>query len=283
MAAVLKLKQEMQFNAQLSGILDALKSIAAQQFQMLEKKFRTNTAFFEAIQTMLGTFDVEHMSHPFTQAEGPMGVIAVTSDTGMLGGLNQQVVATAMREYRRNPGEMMVIGERGIAYVREAGASCHVFAGNMESGREALAAQVRDYALNQVLSGRIGALSIVHSRAYSFTVQRVELIRVLPAAEWFRSGQAPRGIRNGPLIMESPLYGVLEYLVWLWLGEKLVEAFGMSRLAELAARSIHLEGSSQELRRVGRTLRLRYFRARRELIDRNMRELSAARSIYAKT
>lgn len=281
MAAILKLKQEMQFNTQLSGLLDALKSIAAQQFQMLEKKFRTNTTFFEAVQTLLGTFDVEHLSHPFTRTDGPVGVIAVTSDSGLLGGLNQQVIVTALREYRRNRGEMMVVGERGIAYLRETGVGCHAFSGNLESGREALASQVRDYALNRVLGEQVGALSIVYPRAYSFTVQRVELIRVLPVAEWFRSSQIPRGIRQGPLIMESPLYGVVEYLVWLWLGEKLVEVLGMSRLAELAARSIHLEGSSQELRRVGRTLRMRYFRARRELIDRNMRELSAARSIYA--
>lgn len=283
MPSLVKLKQDMQFNAQLSGLLDALKSIAAQQFQILEKRFQTNTVFFEAIQTILGTFDVEQMSHPFTRPEGPVGVIVVTSDTGLLGGLNQQAVQTALREFHRSPGEMMVVGERGTTYVREAGLSCHAFPGNLESGRESLAAQVRDYALNRVLGGHLAALSIVHPRAYSFTVQRVELVRVLPCGELLRAAQTARGIRSGPLLMESPLYGILEYLVWLWLGEKLVEVLGMSRLAELAARSVHLEGSSQELRRWGKQLRARYFRTRREVIDRNMRELSAAKAIYAKS
>ena len=183
MGSIARLKQEIQFNAQLGGLLDELKSIAAQQFQALERNFRKNTVFFEAIQTIMGTFDVEHLVHPFTQEEGPVGVIVVSSDTGLLGGLNQQVASAGLREYRRAPGELMVVGERGISYFREAGLSCRAFTGNDEGNREALAAQMRDYALNQVRSGALGGLGIVYPRALSFTVQRVELVRVLPCGE----------------------------------------------------------------------------------------------------
>ena len=282
MASLLRLKQEIQFNHRLGGLLDALKAIAAQQFQALERKFRTNAAFFDTVQAVAGTFDVEHLSHPFTQSAGPVGVIAVTSDTGLLGGLNQQVLTATMQEYRRAPGELMIIGDRGVSAAREMGLSCRAFAGIQDSQRHVLAAQVRDYALNRALEGRLGALSVVYPRALSFTIQRVEVVRVLPCAEWFRSGAIARGVRSGPILMESPSASVLEYLVWLWLGEKLIEVFGMSRLAELAARSVHLEDSSQELQRRGKKLQLRYFRERHEVIDRSMRELFASRSLYGK-
>lgn len=283
MAAIAKLKQEIQFNGRLAGLLDALKSIAAQQYQSLERKFRANEKLFEAARLIVGTFDVEHLTHPFTQTDGPVGVIAVTSDTGLLGGLNQQVVATAVREYRRSPGELMVIGERGLAYVREAGLSCQAFGGIQDTGRATLAARVRDYALGQVMRGRLAALNIVYARALSFTMQRIELVRVLPLGAWFKSGDVPRGVRGGPVLLESPVAGVLEYAVWLWLLSKLMEVFALSRLAELAARSVHLEGSSQELQRRGKKLQLRYFRERHELIDRGMRELSAAKAIFSKS
>jgi F0F1-type ATP synthase gamma subunit len=280
MASLTQLKQEMQFNTQLHGLLEALKSIAAQQFQSLERTTRSHEGFFEAIQTIGGTFDVEHLTHPFTRRDGPIGVILITSDTGLLGGLNQQVVLTAIKEYRRQPGELMVIGERGVGYVREAGLPCRVFPSAPESGRRALANQVRDYALDQVLGGRLGGLSIVYPRALSFTLQRVELVRALPCTEWFQPGSA-RGVRSGnPVLLESSLTGLLEYLVWFWLGQRLYEVLGLSRLAELAARSVHLEGSCQELQRRGQRLRLRYFRQRHEIIDRSMRELFAAKSLY---
>ena len=57
----------------------------------------------------------------------------------------------------------------------------------------------------------------------------------------------------------------------------------MSRLAELAARSVHLEGSTQELQRRGKKLHQQYFRRRHEVIDNSMRELFAARSLYGKS
>ena len=281
MANITQLRQDIVFNNRLAGLLDALKSIAAQQFQALERTLRQNPVFFDAIHTIAGTFDLERMSHPFTAGAGPTAVIAVTSDTGLLGGLNQQVIAAAMQEFRRNPGEMLVIGERGVSYVQEARLPCRAFSSAADDGaRKALAVQVRDYALAQVMAGRFGGLSIAHARALSFTVQRIELVRVLPCTEWLQGLTGPRGTRSGAVLMESNVASVLEYLVWLWLGQKMIEVLEMSRLAEFAARSVHLEGSSQELSRRGKKLQLRYFRERRELIDRNIRELAAAKSLY---
>ncbi len=279
MPSLTRLKQEMQFNARLAGLLDALKLIAAQQFQILERAFRSNETFFEAIQTIAVACDLRRLSHPFTRSSGPVGVILVTSDTGLLGGLNQQVVATAIQEFRREPGELIVVGERGLSYVRESGLPHRAFPGVTDSARRTLAQQVRDYVLQQALSGRLGALSIVYPRALSFSIQRVELLRVLPCTEWLQLTGGPRVPRR-PVLSESSRDGLIEYLVWFWLGQRLFEVFGMSRIAELAARSIHLEGSCQELERRGQRLHLRYFRERHEVIDRSMRELFAGRAVH---
>jgi len=61
------------------------------------------------------------------------------------------------------------------------------------------------------------------------------------------------------------------------------EIFGLSRLAEFAARFVHLEESSQKLKDMDGKLQQEYFRVRHELIDRNMRELFSARLLYAST
>ncbi|MBI4598490.1 MAG: F0F1 ATP synthase subunit gamma [Candidatus Omnitrophica bacterium] len=282
MPALTKLKQDMVFNARLAGLLEAMKSIAAQQFQALERALKSNPTLFEAIEMIAATFDPQSVSHPFMQAEGPVGVIAVTSDTGLVGGLNHQVMLRSLQEYHRQPGELMVVGERGVAAAREHGVPCHAFASAGDAARRQRAEEIRTYALNRVVSGALGALSIVYPRALSFTVQRVELIRVLPCSAWLQAKEAPR-VRGGPVLMESAVSSVLEYLVWLWLGQTLVDVLGMSRLAEFAARSIHLEGSSQELQRRGKQMQLRYFKERREVIDRNMRELFSAKAIFGKT
>jgi ATP synthase F1 gamma subunit len=280
MATVTRLKQELQFNGRLAGLLDALKAIAAQQFQALERSLKTNEVLFRALRDVAATLGVERLRHPFTQRKGPTGVIAVTSDTGLLGGLNQQVIIAAAQEYAQAPGELMVIGERGVSYVKERGLTCRVYPGAQEDGRGALASRVRDDALARVLDGHLGGLTIVYPRALSFTVQRVELLRVLPCIEWLRGGEAPAGVPREAILVESPLAAILEYLVRLGVGYRLHEVLGLSRLAELAARAVHLEGSSQELQRRRHRLMVQYFRQRRELIDRGMRELFAARALY---
>jgi F0F1-type ATP synthase gamma subunit len=282
MASLVQLRQDLQFNARLGMLLEVLRSIATQQFQVLERAFRTNTRFFEAIATIAATLDLEHFQHPYTQPEGPIGVIAVTSDTGLLGGLNHQVIATAVQEYQDNPGELIVVGKRGVSYARERGVPCREFPGVQDVGRRVLALQIRDYALGQVRELRLGALSIVYPRAHSFTVQRAELVRAIPCQELVRGGTPPR-IHGGTVMLESSRGHLLEYLVWLWVGEKLFEVFGLSRIAEMAARAVHLEGSSQELQRRGHKLKQQYFRKRHEIIDSNMRELFAARSLYGQS
>ena len=159
---------------------------------------------------------------------------------------------------------------------------CREFPGVQEETRRTLAEQVRDYVLNRVLQGQLGTLVIVYPHPLSFTVQRVESVQAVPCQGWLQAGGRPGGVR-GRILMESSVGSTLEYLVWVWLSEKLFEIFGFSRLAELAARSVHLEGSSQELKRRKDRLMRRYFHERHEVIDRGMRELFSARSLYGKS
>lgn len=280
MASLTKLRKEITFNSQLGTLLNVMKSIATQQYQSLEDRWASNPSFFEAIQTIAGTFDLEGISHPFCRETGPVGVIAVTSDAGLLGGLNQQVIAAAVRQYRTEPGELIVVGKRGLAYLQEYGYPATELPGVQDEKRREQADQLRDYVLNKVLQGELSRLVIVYPRSLTFTSQRVETVQALPCQGWLKGAEGRRGVRGGAILMESTLGRVLEYLVWAWLSQQLFDAFGSARLAELGARSAHLEGSSTELKRRKEKLMRKYFRERHEVIDRGMRELFAAKAIF---
>jgi len=81
--------------------------------------------------------------------------------------------------------------------------------------------------------------------------------------------------------METDPADLIEYITGIWLGQKIYDVLQLSRLAEFAARTIHLEESVQKIKDIDRKLQLKYFRARHEIIDQQMRELFAARAIYA--
>jgi len=101
-------------------------------------------------------------------------------------------------------------------------------------------------------------------------------------------GSAPQNDRAGgdrageEIILESPLEGIVEYLVEQKILQQLIEILEDSKLSEFAARAIHLERSGQQLVEEKKGLNLRYFRARHEIIDKNTRELFSAQIIRGK-
>jgi F0F1-type ATP synthase gamma subunit len=65
---------------------------------------------------------------------------------------------------------------------------------------------------------------------------------------------------------------IIEYLIKLWLSRKIHDVLWQSKLSELAARAMHLEGSFQELGQQKRKLTLQYFRRLHEVTDTSIRE-----------
>lgn len=227
--------------------------------------------------------DTTKIEHPFMQNTGkPSCIVAVTSDVGLLGGLNMQVIMNALNEFDKDHGKLIIIGERGHAYLRDKKVPFVAFPGIKDEERFGQAMQLRDYTVKFVLTGAAGSVKVIYPRPISFTVQHVEMAMLLPYTKPPIAADAPAKeiIPLDKIIMESSPSEIVEYLLYMWSGHKFFEILGWSRLAELSARYVHLENSSQRIQDVDRQLRLQYFRAKHELIDRSMRELFSARSIY---
>lgn len=279
MKTLSNLKKDLEFNRGLSSLIEALKNIAVAQYRILEQRMKTFEKLLSTIEDFTEFIDITKIDHPFLNPRNKsLAVIAVTSDSGLLGGLNMQVVSHALSELENNPGKLIVIGERGKAYVRDSSVPFAAFSGIKDEARFEQASQLRDYVIKDLIDGSFGCLKIVYPRPVSFTVQRVETVCLLPFAP---SPQQPSAVTDvSEVIFESKPEDIIEYLVYIWLGQKFYEIFGLSRLAEFAARFVHLEGSHQKLKEMDDKIRLEYFRVRHELIDRNMRELFAARLLY---
>ncbi len=281
MIPLTKLKKEVQFNNELAQFVDVLKGIAANRFHVLERQLSLFLEkYADAAEGFLTLTRLPGLDHPFLKPEGDrVGVVMVTSDAGFLGGLNTQVVSAGLKAGGSDP-ILAVVGERGAGALRELRREFTPFPGIQDATRLSLAFAIRDHAIRQVLSGRCGRIVVSYPRPISFAVQEVAVDVLLPCAEWVsRADEKPLAPHS---VFESRPEDVVEYVVIQWLGHWFNEIFALSRLAELAARVIHMEGSYQELLRRGKKLRHEYFRARHEVIDRSMREIFAAQLLKAK-
>ncbi len=278
MKVLSKVKGDLEFNKGLTSLVDVLKNIAVAQFRSLEHKIKS---FEELILSAEGFFeflDVGRVAHPFLKPVNKRQiVIAVTSDTGLLGGLNTRVINTAIEELGKIPGKLIVLGERGRISAQEINMPFTGFEGIGidEEERYLQAMQLRDYIIDEFFKESMGFVRVIYPRPLSLTVQRVETVSFLPFLPPKKYSFAEEG--SPDIITESSPGDITEYLIYIWIGEKLFELLGLSRLAEFGARFAHLQGSSQKLTDLSKKLKLEYFHIMHELIDRNMRDLYTAR------
>jgi F-type H+-transporting ATPase subunit gamma len=272
MIPLIKLKRDLAFNQDLSKVIDVMKGIATARYYVLERQLTVFEPFFDATALFMGLMDLGRVQHPFVHGQGPMGVLMVTSNEGFLGGLNNQVINAGLK-LGGPDGAFMLIGERGASYMQDSRRQFASFPGIEDARRYDLAVTVRDYVMTKLMEGEFSRLSIVYPKPLSFSSQQITGETLLPCTAWAKK---PEGGPSRSTIWESSAEDVLEYVIGQWLTARLDLLFALSRLAELSARSIHLENSFQELLRRGKRLRQDYFRARHEVIDRSMREIFSA-------
>ena len=273
-----QIKKDLEFNRDLTSLIDVLKDIAIFQYRSMERKIKSYDKIFLVLESL---FDIipegEDMQHPLLNlAQRAPGVIAVTSETGLLGALNREVMSMAMDEIQAKKARLIIIGEKGKIYAQENNIPFVAFKGIKDEERLAQAMQLRDYIVNEELNHRLGAVKVFYPYATSIMTQRIQGLQLLP----FSKPEKRESLIPLEMIIESSLGDIVGYLIYIFLGQKFFEIFGLSRLAEMAARFIHLEESGHKLEQIEKQLRIQYFRQRHELIDRSMRELFAARLAF---
>lgn len=278
MRLLAQIKKDLDFNNNLYNLIEVLKEIAISQYRVMEKKIKSFDKVFNALESLFEMFDPESSNHPLinTGIRTP-AVVAITSDSGLLGGLNMQVMNSAVKEAIASKAILIVIGEKGQAYARDSGLPTVSFKGIKDETRYEQAVELRDYIIKEELKGKMGALKVIYPYSLSLFSQQVQVLKLLPFSKSDNIRAKKETSFYPDIIFESAMDDVAGYLVYLLLSRKFYEIFGFARLAEMSARFIHLENSKTKIEQLNKELKMQFFRTRHELIDRNIRELFASR------
>ncbi|MCX5667885.1 MAG: F0F1 ATP synthase subunit gamma [Candidatus Omnitrophica bacterium] len=290
MQSVQKLKKELQLNTELTDLLDVLKGIASSEFRALERNKERFAKFLNAFEGFFQMIDFSLAEHPFARdRSGKLGIIMVTSDEGFMGGLNTKVINAALNYDGADKAALIIIGERGAGYLKGLGRAFTPFPGVKADSCYESALGLKDFIMKEGLAGTFSKLMLIYPRPVSFTMQKIEILKLLPCGELFEKQGAIHGAVDGKqdlftekVIIESSLSGIIEYLVSAWIAEKLYEVFEDSKLSEFSARTVHLEESYQLLLERGKSIGFQYFRSHHDLVDKGMRETFSARMISKK-
>lgn len=281
MATLSSLKKEYDFNVELASVIDVMKGIAASQFQALQRRKERFRKFLNSFSSFFQLIDFSNVKHPFGRlVTDRVGIIMITSDEGFMGGLNTHVINAALAQ-RKTDAELIIVGDRGAAYLKGLGEQFTYFPGVADENKYELAMKLRDYIMQQSKQAKFGMVFLSYPLPVSFTFQKVEVIKLLPCTELFERKEA-RTVSDEKVIVESHLEDIIEHLVAEWISEKLYEVFEDSKLSEFAARAINLEQSYQNVLQLRKIARYRFFQAKHTSVDRSMRETFASQLLRKK-
>jgi ATP synthase F1 gamma subunit len=292
MALLSQLRRDLRFNAEFLQLIQTLKNIAASQYHSLEREKERFADFMEQFSGFFRVVDMVSVEAPLVDVVTEViGIVLVTSDSGFMGGLNAGVIGAGYDVQGELPDEKVryiVIGDRGASKLLEGGKEFKFFQGIASETRYEQAMEIRDYIVKEVLEKRIGKVVVVHPRPISFTQQTIDTFNLLPCGDLFdKTAQSEIARHSGGRIqlvadarkvtVESSFSDMVEYLAGVWVASKLFEVFEDSKLAEFAARAMHLEDSVQKLEKEHKKLKHQCFRAAHEMVDKSMRESFSSR------
>lgn len=274
MIPVGKLKANLQFNKDLGDLIEVLKLAATSQFNQFRLRQEPSAEFIHRLDDIFSVLSSSGLRSELLEAREalPALVLLVSSDEGFLGELNFLLV-NKLLDIRRPLDKVVCVGQQGANYLREIRMDFTFFDSPGEKIDPERTTAVRDYIFNQYLQKAAGRIFVVYSSFINIAAQQIELETLLPLTQPpGLSGRAPHN-----LLIEPDGQSVIEGWIKLWLEFRLYQIFWSSKLAELAARIMHLEGSVQELGKINSHLRMEYFKYLHGLSDKTIRELYAAR------
>jgi ATP synthase F1 gamma subunit len=231
---------------------------------------------FSAYLSSLCRLDLGGTRHPFLmdREQLPSCTVVITTDEGFSGDLNTLLINAALTARDvAGGGPLVVLGSRGASALTELNESFVAFPGVSEDIDRTHVTRLQRYVVKGYLSGTFGRVLIVYAKFVSVTSQHVEEELLLPSRALFGT----KAIQRDAGFIEPSVDEVVEGLVNLWLSVTIAGIFVSSKLAECAARVMHLEASDQELSRMSHSLARQYVKHLHELADTSIREISTSR------
>jgi len=278
MAKLIKVREELQFNREMTGIINVLKGVAVSEFARLQRGRKRFDEFEAYLKNFFQIVDLGNLSHVFLEDSSiPANIVVITSDIGFLGKLNISIIAAVFEQYKQDD-QLTVIGKQGGRYIEGMAKEFSYFPGVSDNISFGEVERLRDYVIKQVVEKKAGRTIIIYPHFVSFGIQEIQIFQLFPCRFLFSEKTKSKDNKDNEVeeervIIEPSLKRIVEYLIRVWTGYIIYTIFQESKLSEWAARVIHLEGSSDELKRQVKEARFRYFRALHENSDRNIREI----------
>ena len=262
-------------------ITKAMEMVAASKMRKAQDRMRAARPYGEKIRRVAGNLShaLTDYSHPFLEKRDnvkAVGLIAVTSDKGLCGGLNTNVLRLAlgrMKEWDAEGKKLKVtaVGNKGFGFMMRAGADIvsHLVGLGDTPHLEKLIGPAK-VQLDAYVNGEIDVLYLAYTRFINTMKQEAVIEQILPlSGELVGSNSKSRW----DYIYEPDIKTVIDDLLVRYVEAVLYQAVAENMASEQSARMVAMKSASDNAKNVIGELRLAYNKARQAAITKELSEI----------
>ena len=269
-------------------ITKAMEMVAASKMRKAQDRMRAARPYGEKIRLVAGNLShaLTDYRHPFLTVREQVktvGLITVTSDKGLCGGLNTNVLRlalTKMKEWDAEGKKLRVttIGNKGLGFLNRVGARVvsHVTQLGDTPHLDKLIGPVK-VLLDAYAKGEINAVYLGYTRFINTMKQEpvVEQLLPLSAAKMQAQAQASGTEHGWDYIYEPDAQTVIDDLLLRYVEALIYQAVAENMASEQSARMVAMKAATDNAGSVIGELKLVYNKTRQAAITKELSEIVA--------
>jgi F-type H+-transporting ATPase subunit gamma len=260
-------------------ITKAMEMVAASKMRRAQDRMRSARPYAEKIRKVIGHLRRTNpdYKHPYL-VERPVkaiGLIVVTTDRGLCGSLNVNVLKAALAairaaEARGQKVRVCAIGTKGLQFLRRVGAD--ISASAIQLGdKPQIAALIGGVKvmLDEYQDGRIDRLLLLNSVFVNTMAQRATLSQLLPVEDVGQGDLQPLW----DFIYEPSAAAILDGILMRYVESQVYQGAVENVACEMAARMVAMKSASDNAGKFIDELQLIYNKARQAAITTELSEI----------
>jgi F-type H+-transporting ATPase subunit gamma len=263
-------------------ITKAMEMVAASKMRKAQERMRAGRPYGEKIRAICANLSHAHPEyrHPFLVPHGELkrvGLVVVTTDKGLCGGLNTNLLRMTlmkMREWSEQKIETQVvaIGNKGLGFFSRAGAKVvsHVTHLGDTPHLEQLIGPLK-IQLDAFTNGDVDAVYLCYNTFINTMKQEPQMLQLLPLTDDRLERTDPS--HDWDYVYEPDAATVLDDLLLRYVESVIYQAVAENMSCEQSARMVAMKAASDNAKKVIGELQLTYNKARQAGITKELSEI----------
>jgi F-type H+-transporting ATPase subunit gamma len=268
-------------------ITKAMEMVAASKMRRAQERMRAARPYADKIRNIaahLGQANPEYR-HPFLIKRDEIknaGVIVITTDKGLCGGLNTNILRAVTNKLKELDGQGVKVqatafGNKGFGFLNRIGAQVVSHATHLgdKPHLDKLIGPVK-VQLDAYAEGKVDVVYIAYTRFVNTMKQEPVIEQLLPlASERFAQTEAEKKAYGWDYIYEPDAKTVIDELMTRYVEALVYQAIVENMSSEQSARMVAMKSASDNAKKVIEDLQLTYNKARQAAITKELSEIVA--------